>query len=69
MKYTTESRSARFAVVLGIGFLLRSSFARAQQPQDQGHIGWAANDSGHPNCIERYLAFPILQTCYWVGSG
>ena len=42
--------------------------AIAQQPEYQAHIDWAANDSGHPNCPERYLVVPVLATCLTGGN-
>jgi hypothetical protein len=64
----TKLFTLRLAIILGICIMVIPKAALAQQPEYQGHIDWAANDSGHPNCIERYLAFPILQTCLAAGN-
>jgi hypothetical protein len=65
-------RTPRFigslAFVLAVRMAFSPNTALAQQPQYQGHIDWAANDSGHPNCPERYLAFPILVDCLAGGN-
>jgi hypothetical protein len=58
----------RMSTILGTCLLLIHSAALAQQPEYQSHIDWAANDTGHPNCTERYLAFPVLQTCLAAGN-
>ena len=56
------------ALMLGICMALMPNGAWAQQPEYQGHIDWAANDSGHPNCTERYLAVPVLANCLALGN-
>ncbi len=65
-----EARRTTFTLVaiLAICTTVLTGPAWAQQPQYQGHIDWAANDSGHPNCTERYLAFPVLSTCLAAGN-
>jgi len=55
-------------VVSTFAMLLNPSVVEAQQPEYQAHIDWAANDSGHPNCVERYLAFPVLADCLVAGN-
>jgi hypothetical protein len=55
-----------FLVALWVA--LAPSTALAQQPAYQAHIDWAANDTGHPNCIERYIAIPVLATCLTAGN-
>lgn len=52
------------ALIATVLMLSSASFA-----QDfRGHIDWAANDSGHPNCTERYLAVPLLAQCLALGN-
>lgn len=55
-------------LVLWTVTLLGSSMALGQQPEYQAHLNWAANDNGHPNCTERYLAVPILASCLVAGN-
>jgi len=69
MKNTaTKYRRFQLAVTLGIFMMIIPKWMFAQQPEYQGHIDWAANDSGHPNCTERYIAIPVLQQCLALGN-
>ena len=43
--------------------VLMPSTSFGQKPEWQGHIDWAANDTGEPNCKEIYLSNPVLQEC------
>jgi hypothetical protein len=54
--------------ILGLCTVASPGGAMAQQPEYQAHIDWAANDSGHPNCPERYLVVPVLATCLTGGN-
>jgi hypothetical protein len=70
MKLNKKSRFSRIlaSAVLSSSILLYSSAALAQQPEYQGHIDWAAGDSGAPDCPERYVAVPVLATCLVAGN-
>jgi hypothetical protein len=52
-----------FLGIAAITALVLPAGARADKPDWQKHIDWAANDTGHPNCTERYLAHPVLSAC------
>jgi hypothetical protein len=69
MKPVKKTRFSKIvaSVVLSMSILLSSSAALAQEPYQQ-HIYWAANDSGYPNCPERYLAVPVLSDCFVLGN-
>jgi hypothetical protein len=59
-----KSKVVISVLALGVALVCPSGRLRAQQKPDwQVHIDWAANDRGHPNCLERYLANSILQGC------
>jgi hypothetical protein len=68
MKYTTESRIARFAVCIRDWVLVALKLRAGAATAGSGPYRLGSKRLWHLNCIERYLAFPILQTCYWFGS-
>ena len=58
------------ALVFGLLLVINSGIRAFGQdkPDWQQHIDWAANDTGHPNCPERYTAHAILAQCLWAGN-